>query len=80
MKLKEMDDQRLAKAIRQNRIKILADIILVIVLIGITFYIANNIAYIKAAESMSIEYCEAYLEKIGMECFAPQYNFPKLLP
>lgn len=74
MKLKDMDNQQLARAIRQNRIKIIADVILYIVLSLLAFYIYKNIAYIKAAESMSISYCQAYLEKIGMECF------PKLWP
>jgi len=74
MNLREMNEQQLAKAIKQNRIKIIADVFLIIVLSLIAFYIYTNIAYIKAAESMSINYCQAYLEKIGMQCF------PKLIP
>lgn len=76
MKLKDMDNQQLARAIRQHRIKIIADVVLIIVLSLIAFYIYKNIAYIKAAESMSINYCQAYLEKIGMQCFDGMNVFP----
>ena len=76
MKLEDMNDQQLARAIRMKKIQVIADIFLVIFIIGIGFYIFKNIAYIKAAEQMSISYCQAYLEKVGMQCFNPNWMLP----
>lgn len=71
-----MNEQQLARAIRMKKIQIIADIFLVIFIIGIAIYIFKNIAYIKAAEQMSINYCIAYFDKIGMQCFNPGMMLP----
>ena len=69
-KLEDMDNQQLARAIKIRKRQIFADIVLVIFLLWLGIYIARNIAYIKLAESVGITPCQAYLEKIGMQCMA----------
>lgn len=65
------DKELLERSIRLNKRKILADIILIIVLVGITTYIVMNLEHFKEIGSDVCKLCE---ERTGGQCLATNLN------
>ena len=57
------------KNIKINRIKIIADVILIIVILGISFYIVSEIESFKI---LGKDVCKMCMEKTGATCFKLQ--------
>jgi len=72
-----MEEQEIKKSIRINRIKIVADVILIIVLGLIGFYIFKEIETFKMLGS---DVCKMCMEKTGATCFTGVGNLPITLP
>lgn len=73
-----MEEEEIKKSIRINRIKIVADVILIIVIGAIIFYIFNEIETFKVLGS---DVCKMCMEKTGATCFTGPGNInPIILP
>lgn len=83
----EQTEELLKRKIKSNRIKIIADVVLIVVLLGIVLYIYSEIENFKALGTDVCRLCE---EKTGGQCLkgygvtqqcpvckqeAPQINF-----
>ena len=67
--MKEQSDEELIKKkIRINKIKIWADVILIIVFLLIAIYIIKEIELFK---TLSQDVCRMCMEKTGATCFKP---------
>lgn len=63
---KKMDEELIRKKIRINKIKIYADVILIIVILAIAIYIIKEIELFK---TLSQDVCMMCMEKTGATCF-----------
>lgn len=60
-----MDEELIKKQIKANRFKILMDVILIIILLGIFIYVFYNIESFKILGS---DICKLCMEKTGANC------------
>jgi hypothetical protein len=66
-----MEEELIKKNIRMNRFKIIMDIILVIVLLGIFYYVYSEIELFKI---LGQDVCRMCQEKTGAICYTSKYN------
>ena len=68
IKLQDMNEKQLARAIKINKFKILIDIFLIVVLFLIMLFVYLNLEEIKTADNV----CQVCFEKYNLDCFCYQ--------
>jgi hypothetical protein len=66
-----MEEELIKKNIRMNRFKIIMDIILVIVLLGIFYYVYSEIELFKI---LGKDVCKMCMEKTDAICYTGKYG------
>lgn len=66
--VEEVTREELLKVHKRRKINIITNIILIIILLGISYYVVSNIEIIKLANQ---DWCSLCSSKTGMMCYNP---------
>jgi len=70
MKIQDMNQEQLARAIKTNRFKLIADVFLIVVILLILLFVYVNIQDIKTADNV----CQVCFDKYNLTCYCYKGN------